>query len=414
MKDYIKNKINTIKENKSYGAFIEVGAGLPTYNELCKHPNTASKIAYYAESPNSWEYNKKAYQHEPDVRAVSPQICLRFLSANFAEIKSNDENNQVNFILTNTVQIANDKSVASHGWFGYMNLETYKTRFYHYSINLHQSRKTQLDIIAKIGLDIIAAQGNSDELDNGYIDNILDLDFNQLTEETLIAMINGKLNKHNYHNTNLIINKNGEIERLNDFYRKNKDVIVFKGSFNPVHNQHVSLMEKCSELYPTAKTIFSISIDNRDPNKKTNVKNLMKRIELLNHLGYDVLIDVFGLYHYSYTTLTQNPDFKNRNLYYILGSDIIKRFLKDEYVYVKPDKASITSFNDKWNQCTFLWFSRLGIDVKLSSKLKNIIHIEMEEHSTSSTELRQLIMDKKIDQLNELGYTHKLYHNFLD
>ena len=36
---------------------IEVGAGCPVYNELTTRPSTASKIVYYCESPNSWQYN---------------------------------------------------------------------------------------------------------------------------------------------------------------------------------------------------------------------------------------------------------------------------------------------------------------------------------------------------------------------
>lgn len=414
MKHYIQNKINTIKENKSYGVFIEVGGGLPTYNELCKHPNTASKIAYYAESPNSWDYNKETYQHEPNVRAVSPEICLRFLTVHYMEIMSKENHANVNFILTNTVQIANESKVASHGWFGYMNFELNITRFYHYSINLHQSRNTQLDIIAKIGLDIIAANSDSSKLDNGYIDNILDIDFNQLHEETLISLINGKLNKHHYHNSTLVFNKNNQIERLNDFYRRVDDIIVFKGSFNPVHKDHIALIEKCYERYNTATPVFAISIDNRDPNKKTDVKNLLKRIQLLNHFGYDVIIDTFGLYHYSYTTLTQNLDFKNRKLYYVLGADIVKRFLEDEYVYTKPDKASISSFNYKWNKCEFLWFSRSDINVKINNNLQHLTHMEKEATSASSTHLRELIASKNIEELIALGYTHELYHTFLD
>ena len=414
MKNYIQDKINTIKENNSYGVFIEVGGGLPTYNELCKHPNTASKITYYAESPNSWDYNKETYQHEPNVRAVSPEICLRFLTVHYMEIMSNENKQNVNFILTNTVQIANEKSVASHGWFGYMNTELNITRFYHYSINTYQSRKIQLDIIAKIGLDIIAANGNSSLLDNGYIDNILDIDFNQLQEETLTSLINGKLNKHSYHNSTFVFNKEGKIERLNDFFRKTKDLIVFKGSFNPVHKDHISFIERCYEKNTDATPVFAISVDNRDPNKKTDVKNLLKRIHLLNHFGYDVIIDVYGLYHYSYTTLTQNIDFKNRKLYYVLGADIVKRFLKDEYVYVKPDKASVMSFNYKWDKCDFLWFSRADINVSVDKRLTNMHHVEKEPTSSSSTHLRELILTKNIEELIRLGYTHKLYHNFLD
>lgn len=40
---FTKNKIDTIKNNDSYGILIEVGAGMPVYNELCMHPNTIGR-----------------------------------------------------------------------------------------------------------------------------------------------------------------------------------------------------------------------------------------------------------------------------------------------------------------------------------------------------------------------------------
>ena len=100
MRNYVQNKLNTIKKNNSYGVFIEVGAGMPVYNELCQHPNTASKIAYYAESPNSWDFNCETYQHDPLVRAVSAHVCLRFMSVHYMEIMTKEvkSSSDVNFI----------------------------------------------------------------------------------------------------------------------------------------------------------------------------------------------------------------------------------------------------------------------------------------------------------------------------
>lgn len=404
MYSFTGNKINTIKENGSFGILIEVGAGMPVYNELCKHPNTASKIVYYAQSPNNWEYNNKRYNHN-GVRAVSPEVCQNFI------ISHNDPAN-TNFILTNTVQIANDKNVVSHGWFGYKNKDV--TYYYHYTINHHQSRKTQLDVIAKIGLDIIAANGDLSKLTNGYIDIILDINLKQLPEAIINCFINSKLSRHQYHNTTVVFNKDGKVERINDFLRRANDLIVFKGSFNPVHKDHISLIEICSSKYENTTPVFCISIENRDKSKTVSPRNLYKRIQLLNQLGYDVIVDTKGLYHYSYTTLIQNVDFKERNLYYVLGGDIVKRFLMDEEVYEKPNSTSITAFNTKWNSCTFLWFNRADIKVKIDSRLNNLVYMDKQATSTSSTYLRELIEAKDIDELIRLGYTHELYHTFLE
>lgn len=403
MYSFTDNKINTIKENGSFGILIEVGAGMSVYNELCKYSNTSSKIVYYAESPNNWDYNNNKYNH--GVRAVSAEVCQNFI------IQHNDIIN-TNFILTNTVQVANDKDVVSHGWFGYKNKDV--TYYYHYTINHHQSRKIQLDVIAKIGLDIIAANGDLSKLTNGYIDIILDVNLKQLPEAVINCFINSKLCRHQYHNTTVVFNKEGKVERINDFLRRAKDLIVFKGSFNPVHKDHISLIEICSSKYENATPVFCISIENKDKSKTINSRNLYKRIQLLNKFGYDVIIDTKGLYHYSYTTLIHNSDFNKRNLYYVMGADILKTFLIDEYVYNKNTKQDIYKFNIKWSRCTFLWFNRADIKVKIDSRLNNLVYMDKQATTTSSTYLRELIEAKDINELIRLGYTHELYHTFLE
>lgn len=424
--DFIMNKIETIKENKSFGVLIEVGLGQPVYNELCMHPNTASKIVYYAKSPNSWDYNKYTYKHDKNVRAISPEvlnnIILDELRSNFIHSANNqaftvtnnnigNTNTKNTFILANTVQVANNDTTQTHGWFGMSYGSNIK--FYHFTINSDmQNRKHVSDLIAKIGLDIIASENNSAKLENGYIDIILDEKFNQLKNETLQTIVNAKLSIHNIHNASVVFTPKNEMIRYNDYLRsvQNSKLCVFKGSFNPIHSEHIKTIESIRELKQIDNVLLSISIYNRDPNKQIDVTNLLKRIKILNELGYTVLIDSFGMYHNSYTSMIHNVDFKNIDLNYVMGSDIARRFLEDENVYdvetskkqLKYDSPDIyvSYFNKKWNQCNFFYVSRIANDkINIHPKLENFNYIDIEYKDLSSTSIREHIANNNVDKL---------------
>jgi nicotinic acid mononucleotide adenylyltransferase len=398
---FTKTKIEKIKSNHSYGILIEVGAGCPVYNELCQYQNTASKIVMYAESPNSWIYNQFKYKNE-NVRAISAEICR-----NFIEQKKNHHGMLINFELVNTIQIANDDKTQTHGWFGLKYLDEIK--YYHFTIsNKTTDRKYLCEIISKIGLDILASQNNVELLDNGYIDQILDNNLNQLKEETLTVIINGKLNINNINNTITVFTPDNNIIRFNDYLRsiQNSSLTVFKGSFNPIHKQHINLIESARKELKCDNTVLCISVYNRDITKKICAENLLKRIQILNDLGYTVLIDCLGQYHYSYTSMLNNVNFKNIELNYIMGSDIIKRFLLDEDVYIKEkSNKNITDFNNKWDKCNFHYVCRDGVcDVKkhINIDLLNVKHMDIHYNEISSTQIRQLLLNEDYDTLKEL------------
>lgn len=415
----IESKIQKIKDKRLFGNLVEVGAGCPVYAELCNHANTASKIINTAFSPNNWEWSKKHYEHGSN-RAVSSEVAENLIKSSQG---GPDEN--INFVLTNTIQISNTSDVQTHGWFALYTsgrVNYYDCKLYHFTINGFRTRKEYIEIMAYIGIDILAAYNEIEELDNGYIDSILDSTRDGQKpniKSTLTSILNGKLNIEHLHNTTTVLrafrdidtygNKgNYTIDRLNTLLRQDLDnLCIIKGSFNPIHPQHIALLDavyKSIELLIPCnkiKKIFCISLYNRDTTKKIDIDNLMKRIDLIHALGYDVIIDCFGQYHYSYTSIINNVDYKKEmNIHYVMGSDIIQRFLQDEGVTGFITTESVNKFNDKWNHCTFWWDKRPGFqDFKINSALKNIEQLTTVQKELSSTLIRDLIKEKEYETL---------------
>ncbi len=393
MENYTQNKIDIIKDNKSYGILIEVGAGCQVYNELTTRPSTASKIVYYCESPNSWQYNNLKY-NTSEFRAISTEVLDNIIYIH----KNKPEMINANFILANTVQVANDKNTQTHGWFALHINDS--TKYYHFSINGFKNRSHYNKLIAKIGLDILASENDVEKLDNGYIDQVLDNNRNQNKRETLTCILNGKLNLGNYHNTSTVFDQNNNIIRLNDLLRQNNELILFKGSFNPIHQHHLDLMNKMTIKKLSALPIFVISVSNRDPKKLVDVDNLLKRIVTINKLGYNVIIDSMPYYNQMYAGLLNVSDF-NHKTNFVLGSDIMKRFLEDSHVECTPGNLNInTKFNIQWKNVTFWYSERSGYDnVNICSDIHCIKKIELNDSTLSSTEIRKHISENTIHLL---------------
>jgi nicotinic acid mononucleotide adenylyltransferase len=402
--DFNRKTIDSIREQGMYGVLIEVGAGCPVYNELCQYPNTASRIVKYAKSPNSWKYNNKQYGTS-DMRAVSSSVCDNFIYYTETEELMEREREETNFTLVNSIQVANDDKTQCHGWFGLSYKNT--TKYYHFTIH-GKSRKDQLEYIAMIGLDILNSGNDSSKLKSGFIDIILDYEHKPLRRDLLESILNAEMNRHLIHDNYVMFMPDGDVVRFNDVLRKLKgELTLFKGSFNPIHSQHIEMTKELHRCVDT-EVILQISVQNRDENKNKDitVDNLKARIELLNELGYMVCVNFFGLYHYALTTTHGYVDFaEEHKLSFLLGEDIMIRFLEDENKFPADFKRY---FQNKWGTCNFYCYLRPEYDIKLTHDFDFIKFIGNDDSDISSTILREKIKQNDFSAIQELTESQEL------
>ena len=392
----ISEYIQKIKDNGSLGVFVEVGCGMPCYNELCMHPNTASKIALYAESPNNWELNKRLYKHTD--RAISAEVCSTYME-HYASAPVFGGN----FILTNTVQVANDELTETHGWFG---LQTeYSTKFYHFTIPRHavnsNNRHNISERLANIGLCILASLNEPSLIDCGSIDMVLDENLDQDFASTISIMQHAS-----YPDDDMFIFKNGIMMRANEYFREDKKpVVLFKGSFNPVHEHHLEMMELVKDK--GYKVMPCISLSNFDKSKHISAESLKIRLELLQHFGYDVIIDTRPKYYDTFKYLTFVPSLADREIAVMMGADIIPKFL-DVYALTNKNYNGVLTYDMDFGKDLKIYFDiRPGYELDIEKyNFANLQRIKIHDgNDISSSSIRQNLEQSKYSEIyKKIGY----------
>lgn len=378
-------KLLNTKNSFKKGVIIETGAGCPLYNILCTQPNTASKLVLYSESPTDYEYTKVKYQLKDDGRAVSPQTVQNMV------VIQNLTNPTIEWIFTNSIQIGNDYETQTHGWIGYKYKD--KTTLYHFTINNFKkyTRIELLDLIQQICLDVFLSQNNG-SINNGYIDEVVDatLGENYIADshyeyKTLLNnLIESKLLKENSDDT-FICNYGSKFKRFNDFLRQykclNKELVIFKGSFNPLHPTHYDMYKTI--LDQGKYCIMMISINNRELNKKTDIDNLIKRVNILKALYIPFIINTRGYYEDCVYQFENHQECKDVKYSFLLGDDTLKRLIDDNNGTKKDwSKIPFITVQRSWN--------------KIINKNYTIEYLDMDKTGVSSTHIRANMNDNSV------------------
>ena len=387
------DKIKQINDSDTFVRIIENGAGVPL-SHLMFSIGGSSKTIYSSEC----YYSKQAFNYrfgEITHRAVSMER-LKHINNNI-DIEKDFKIGCYNTVLSTTFQIGDinvNESISTHGWIS-LNINNESIKYYHISIHQGLSRIEYQTIIGNICLDILLNK-NANIGVNSYIDIVLDHNDNYLHLDALRSIANC----NNDVDIPIIFKPNGSHDRLELITRDTNELIVYKGSFFPISIAHQEIIDKTLDLYPTAKPIFSISI-NTFGKGKIDYKSILFRINLINKLGYSVLVHNKPLYTDTIRLIRLKF---NGKLIIPQGSDTVERFMKDyivgesyesdcelEYLDILQDKKTILK------NVQFILADRDIIDKPdLMNRFLlelNYIKINTILYAISSTKIRDLIKD---------------------
>ena len=155
---------------------------------------------------------------------------------------------------------------------------------------------------------------------------------------------------------------------------------IYVGSFNPVHVGHIHVVNYLLEKKYVDKILLLPTPSYWD---KTNLLDMNDRINMLKVYENDkVIVDAkHNNYPYTYQVLNSlRKDYKDDELYLIIGSDNIEKFdlwehvdeiLENKVIVVRRDDTDIEKYTSKFNTTNFIIVNEFKpIDIS-SSRIRN-------------------------------------------
>ncbi len=388
--------INQINESTTFVRILEVGAGVPIANEFFSYAG-ASKTVYSSES----YYSRHAFVKEfgdCKHRAVSAEN-LKHINDHPSVIEDL-KNGLYNTVLSTTFQVGDKtNTMSTHGWIC-INIAGESVRYFHISLHYPNSRIGHIKNIGEIGILLLHAKNNSIPNDC-CVDIVLDENLQPLHKETLDFL------SHSTSDTMSVFTTKG-IDRIESITRDHDALIVYKGSFNPPSLSHKEIIESSINLYEgNKKGVFCLSYTTFQKGIQS-VESFLERVELLNKLGYDVIISSKPLFKNTYDFIRLKYAGK---IIFPQGVDTINRMANDYIHAIGKDKHNIffdlKSFKNDFINTDFFIFQRDNEELN-SLIQKNLVDsnlvriIDSEHRGISSTKIRNLVNQGEFDKVKEL------------
>jgi len=397
----MKNLIEKIHKSNIFGIFIETGAGVPITANLLS-VSGASNTIYMSECPYSKEYFYSTYELDDKYRIISLESLKSVInSKRFFDLFKSEK---INTIFVSSFQVGEKNNISTHGWIGLKYKNTLK--YYHISIHESLTRKEYIKRIGENGLKLLLGK-NVDIPNNCDVDIVLNEDFSSDYEST-IKFISKIKTKEQFS----IFSKN-KIDRLESITRNYDELILFKGSFNPIQNAHYNFMKECEKKYPKAKPFFMISCNTFQKGLQNN-NSIIERLELIFELGYSVIICNKPFFKDNINFL-RNKFEKNKKVILLMGMDTINRLLLD---YIdKTDKQDLKKLLSDFPNVDFFCVNRNKSDIP--NFLKNNIYdnfyfVENLDYAEiSSTEIRELLQNGNYQKIKKF-VPEKIYKKLIN
>lgn len=384
MANKMEKQIREIHTSDMYGVFVELGVGHPLAQLLYEVPG-ASQTIEYSISPYSKEMQEQMFHLKG--RSVSKEGVNTILN----EIKTSKKTNT---IFVSSFQLGEEGKSITHGWVG---LEyNGKRMFYHLTLNsgneFSDSRKEKIEVLGYVCLNILSAKNDLDKLEKNYqdgaIDIIMDSEGNTLDYLETLLKVQMEMKEDENSDCLIYVTSKGNIERVENLFRENPVLNVYKGSFNPLHIFHDLFAQEIAEI-TGVKTVLALSLN---PLFKTiNYNEVQDRVKTLNEHGYDVLITNKGEFHFDRQTIENRDVCKSiKQVNFLVGADTLNRILDTTFKLRKPDVLP-----DFWRMMypdtTFYYAKREGYELNpVLLNVSNLIEVPELVHNVSSTEIRKL------------------------
>jgi hypothetical protein len=306
-----------------YGTFAEIGAG----QEVARYffmAGRASQTIAKTISAYDMSFSDEIYGKESSGRYVCESRLTKMLDKEFSllerRLKQKRGNESKFFVFANTVSTSSDQHKHCHGWMGFRfqitpngppNDVVMHVRM------LDKHRLQQQEIIGILGVNLIYAsifkRNSVESFINTMTEDIkegrLAIDLIRFSGEAFSEFNNNRINlellRRNLSEITFFTPDQKIIYVGDEIY--NKALFIQRGSFSPFTNCHLEIINKgmhqfSSDYHLKEKLVMPLLEINLQENDLENTpteswsEDILARIEMLNRIGYPVIVSHFNLY----------------------------------------------------------------------------------------------------------------------
>ena len=413
-------------EESIYGTFAEIGAGQETVRNFFRAGKASGTICKTMSAYDK-EFSDAIYGEEPYKRYVTQERLKKMLAyeTNLIEkrLSRSKHPNKLFFAYANTVATSNVAlKFQGHGWVGIRfqldPLEDYNEIVLHIRF-LVNDPYLQQEALGVLGVNLIYGafflQDNPKKLLMSLRDNLrndkIEIDMINFSGARFMYVDNRlmSLMLMKYEMTQAVIFGPDGNNILPAEYLYKKNILTMRGSFRPVTNVNMDMLNTSLDLFKQAPRVdqdnivvlFEITLNNLKAAGSINERDFLERADVLCSLGQTVLISGFQEYYKLmeyYTRFTDQQigltlgvtnliEIFNEKYYDNLSGGILeafgKLFMKDLKLFLYPYKDKITnqilnSGNLKVHprlKELYKYFKRNGNVVDITDYQNNVLHI---------------------------------------
>ncbi|MCS6837327.1 MAG: hypothetical protein NZ480_00635, partial [Bdellovibrionaceae bacterium] len=342
-----------------YGTFAEIGAG----QEVARYfflAGQASQTVAKTMSAYDMTFSDEIYGREPSGRYVCQNRLLRMLDKEYSllerRLKEKRGATSRFFVLANTVATKSPKVRISHGWMGVtfqLTPLSAPNRVILHAKLLESNRLWQQETLGVLGVNLLHAcyyhyqspENLLQAITDGLKNSQLQIDFLSVEGEVFSRFHNVLLNValvNQGWSDATAISPEGKVVLISDEIY-GKSIMVQRGHFYPPTKTHLEIPHRALQLAKnewgadfSPKIFFEISLDiikNSYEKEIINQEALLHRIEMVNAIGYPVLITQFKEFYRTkelFRISTELP------IIFIISARNLEKVFSPEYYHHLP------------------------------------------------------------------------------